>query len=500
MLAYLNKNLHTPTWLFVLLSIVLVLRIPSFFEPYSYGDELIYLTLGEAIRQGIPLYSGIHDNKPPLLYITAAIAGNLFWFKAILALWSLTTVYLFWKLSEILLPKHGKAQILATSIFAVLTTIPLLEGHIANAENFMIGPIILGFYLLLSQKPNTKNLFISGILFSIAALYKIPAAFDIPAIIFYWIIIQKKLDKQAIIKIAKRTAVLMLAFLVPIGFTFIWYYFRGAFAEYLIAAYLQNFGYLSSWRPSDIQKPFLEKNGPLLIRAVVVAAAGLVLFLKRKKLSKEFLFTSFWLFLTLFAVSLSERPYPHYLIQSVAPIAVLFATLFTSRRMEQVYSIIPLFFAFLVPYYFHFWHYETLSYYQRFVRLTTRQVSTQEYLNTFGSHVLRNYKIASYITSLTKPSEKIFIWGDGVAVYALSRRLPPIKYVADYHIKDFSSETEVVEQLTQNMPAFIIVLPKEDPPPTLRTFLHSNYGQIDEVEGAQIWKLLGPQVRSILSY
>ncbi len=33
-------KLHTPRWLFVLLLIVLVLRIPSFFEPYSYGDEM----------------------------------------------------------------------------------------------------------------------------------------------------------------------------------------------------------------------------------------------------------------------------------------------------------------------------------------------------------------------------------------------------------------------------------------------------------------------------
>src|SRR3990167_11226717 len=104
MKTFLNK-LHTPTWLFVLLSVVFILRIPSFFEPYSYGDEMIYLTLGEAIRRGIPLYSGIHDNKPPLLYVMAAIAGNLFWFKAILTIWHIVTIFLFWKLSQALFNK-----------------------------------------------------------------------------------------------------------------------------------------------------------------------------------------------------------------------------------------------------------------------------------------------------------------------------------------------------------------------------------------------------------
>src|SRR3990167_10480497 len=118
-IAYLNEKLHTPTWLFVLLTIVLLLRIPSFFEPYSYGDEMIYLTLGEAIRRGIPLYSGIHDNKPPLLYVMAAIAGNLFWFKAILTLWLLTTVFIFWKLTELLFPQNIRAQKIATIIFAL---------------------------------------------------------------------------------------------------------------------------------------------------------------------------------------------------------------------------------------------------------------------------------------------------------------------------------------------------------------------------------------------
>ena len=97
-------KLHTPKWLLILLALIVLLRIPSFFEPYSYGDEMIYLSLGEGIRQNIPLYKGIHDNKPPLLYITAAAAGSLFWFKAILTIWNLITIFLFWKLSTILFP------------------------------------------------------------------------------------------------------------------------------------------------------------------------------------------------------------------------------------------------------------------------------------------------------------------------------------------------------------------------------------------------------------
>jgi len=59
---------------------------------------MIYLALGEGVRQGIPLYLSLHDNKPPLLYLAAAISGNLFIFKVILAFWNIATVYIFWKL------------------------------------------------------------------------------------------------------------------------------------------------------------------------------------------------------------------------------------------------------------------------------------------------------------------------------------------------------------------------------------------------------------------
>lgn len=461
---------------------------------------MIYLTLGEAIRNGIPLYSGIHDNKPPLLYLLAAIAGNLFWFKAILASWSIITVFIFWKLTEIIFPKSERAQMVATSIFSVLTTIPLLEGNIINSELFMIGPIILGFMMLFTLKPNAKNLLTAGGLFSIAALFKIPAAFDLPAIVVYWLITEKSLSRKIILDIVKKTLLLGIGFLTPILLTFVWFYFAGALKEYFIAAFMQNFGYLSSWRPGDIQKPFLLKNAPLIFRACVVFLASLSLWRFKNKLSKEFIFVTIWLFFTLFAVTLSERPYPHYLVQSVAPASLLFSMFFTRKNIEQVYTIIPLFFAFLVPFYFKFWYYPTVPYFLRFIELASSQITRDEYLSTFGTQVPRNYKIANFIASSTKRGEKIFIWGDGVPVYALSKRFPPGKYVADYHIRDFSSSEATIKTLKDNLPSLIIILPDTPVFPELNYMIRKNYGLTDNIDGAEIWILLNPNVRALLSY
>ena len=282
-------KIHLPGWLLITLIGILILRIPSFFEPYSYGDEMIYLTLGQGIRQGIPLYSGVHDNKPPLLYLIAAIAGNLFWFKAILAFWMLGTTVLFSKLAEIFTKGKKNLIIISTVIFATFTTLPLLEGNIVNAELFMIAPIMGAVIILLTKPKSLKNLILAGMLFSLASLFKMPAAFDFPVIIFFWFLFQTpKKGKWAIF--FKEIVLLTIGFIIPILVSFGWFYFQGAGRDYLIAAYLQNVGYLSSFRPDDVQKGFLDRNLPLLIRASLVGIGGLILWLKRKSLSWEFSF------------------------------------------------------------------------------------------------------------------------------------------------------------------------------------------------------------------
>lgn len=500
MLNRLLKSLHTPKWLFVLLFLILILRIPSLFEPYSYGDEMIYLTVGRAIREGIPLYSGIHDNKPPLLYIIAAAADNLFWFKSILTLWVLATVFVFWKFLETLFPKNQATQKVATFTFAFLTTLPLLEGNIVNAELFMIGPIILGFYILFSKPLTPKNLFLAGVLFSFATLFKVPAVFDTLAIVFLWLA-TLKLSKRGLKKdILSKIFLFFLGFIIPITLSLIWYLLSGSLKEYISAAFLQNIGYLSSWRPGDAYKPFLLRNLPLIIRGVILSFGFLILYILRRKLSKQFIFVTAWLLTTLFAATLSERPYPHYLIQSVGPISILTGILFTQQKREQVFAIVPLFLAFLVPVVFHFWYYPTLPYYLRFVKFATGASSKEEYLESFGKHIPRNYKIANLMLSLTSPGERIFIWGEGSLIYALSKRLPPTKYVVDYHIKDFAKESEVISVLSKNPPNFIIVLPEAPEFTLLDNFLSSNYAILETIDQAQIWKLLSPRVRSLSAF
>jgi hypothetical protein len=480
-------EIHLPRWLEILLGVVFLFRTPSFLEPYYYGDEMIYLTLGEGIRRGVTLYQGIHDNKPPLLYLLAAASGNLFWFKAILTFWVLLTIVFFWKLSRHFFENNERVQKIATVTFAILTTLPLLEGNIVNAELFLIGPIIGALLILLSRKPSFKNLFCAGILFAIATLFKVPAAFEVPVILVYWIIIGG-INKKNLLASAKKFGVVLLGFTTPILLSFAWLALQGALGDYLRAAFLQNVGYISSWRPVDIQKPFLLRNLPLFIRSGVVALGILIVWFQKKRLSTQFIFITLWVLFSLFAVTLSERPYPHYLIQTLPALSLLVGILVASKTVEQAFAIIPLALALFVPVYYKYYYYNTFTYYTRFANFALGRTDKVAYFAGFDQYTNRNYEIAEFLKSSTKKSDRVFVWGDASpAIYALSRRLPPLKYTAAYHVLDYSTREALISTLEENQPQVIVLLPESPALPEIIPFLNQKYLPLHTIDNAQLW-------------
>ena len=445
---------------------------------------MVYLTLGQGVRQGLTLYKDIHDNKPPLLYLTAAVAGNLFWFKVILAFWNLITIVIFYKLAKFLFDKNQKAQKLATILFGLLTTLPLLEGLTVNSELFMIVFTILAFLILLKKNVKSKGIFLAGVLLGLGTLFKIPAAFDAPVIVFYWLIITGLGNWRETLK---NTFILVAGFATPLLITFVWYFFKGALPQYISAAFLQNVGYVSSFRPGDIQKPFLIRNAPLLVRGLVVLIGSVVLYLFRKKLSNKFILFCLWTLFALFAITLSERPYPHYLIQAIAPISLLIATFFSEKSLEQSLVVIPLAVAFFVPVFYKFWLYPTTSYYLRFINFTVHKESKAEYFNGFSSTTNRNYEIAQFLVTSSKPSDRVFMWGpDSAAVYALSKHLPPIKYVVDYHITDYSTKAREAKNIAANSPKFIVLV-SDYSYPELGGLIRERYILINKIGNANIY-------------
>jgi len=324
-----KKNI---TILILLGLLVIILRLPSLFEPNNYADEDIYLTLGQALRRGLIFYRDIHDNKPPLVYILAAIAGNVPTFRFILLIWNLVNVFFFHRLAEKLF-KRQLPQVLVTLLFAILSSIPLTEGQISNGEIFMIMPTTIAALLLLSS---TKFL-LTGIFFSLAFLFKIPVVFEFATLMFWLIFYQTKTFKETFKKILSPTSFLpVIGLISPILISIIYYYLVGAGPVYVKAALLQNISYLSSWENSSYSLPLYQSQ--FFIRIIIFTIFVAFTYFFRHRLGKNFGFITLWFIGALFGVLLSGRPYPHYFIQLLPPLCLFFGFIFDQKSKQSIIS------------------------------------------------------------------------------------------------------------------------------------------------------------------
>ncbi len=462
------KNLKKYWLIFVLLFVVL-LRLPSLFEPFTYGDEGIYLALGQAAKKGLVFYRDIHDNKPPMLYLLAGIAGNFSTYRLIAFFWNLVTIFVFYQLSKILFKKNLPAVITTTAIFAFFTNIHSFEGNVANAENFMLLPTIAAFYLVskyyFGKKTQVfKNIIVwllAGAFLGIATLFKVPAAFDFAALV---ILLLFTLSKRNLISLIGNAFFAVFGFVLPIFITLIYYAFQGAFYQYLAAAFFQNIPYLSSWA-GQTQASGLPLF--LLARAWVVALLVILLFLLRKKISFRAQLILMWFAFSWFAALLSSRPYPHYLIQVLPALSLCFGLLFAKEKGFLIERVIPatLLVIFIATFSgFQFWSYPSLPYYLNFYQFVLRSKNQQEYFKDFDGRANNIYQVANYLQSRTIANEKIFIWGNIPFIYPLARRLPVGRYAVAYHIIDFDGYQETIAKLQELKPRYIIVDPQEKRP------------------------------------
>ena len=465
--------------LLVILCVVALLRLPGLFEPNRYADEDIYLTIGQGLARGLVLYRDIFDNKTPLIYLVAMVAGNVMRFRFMLMVWNLVNVVLIWRLAEKLVGKKW-GVVLATVLFSLFSTIPLLEGEIANGEIFMIMPATAGVLLLLTGDGQiTKRraaFFWSGILFAMAFLFKVPVAVEFFGISLFLVFFQKIVDS--------RLWLLLAGFGLPIVISLVYFNAVGVGDIYVRSALLQNIAYLSSWGGSKAS----ILSGGLMTRAVILGLALLLIWLNRKKFSLGFGLALVWLVTALFGSLLSGRPYPHYLLEIVGPAALLVALFLTQISIYT--SIFTLGLTLLVVgavVRYNFWYYRSLPYYQNFLEYILGRKTREQHDGFWGDEVSTNNEVAGYIRKVTNSGDKIFIWGTRPAIYTLAKRLPVGKYTVAYHVLDFSAKEEIANQLIKEQPKIIGVVANEVEFSQLSGMLASNYVLVKVVGGVEIY-------------
>lgn len=453
MIRFLSKYRY---W-FLAWGIFILLRLPSLFEPYWYGDEGICLTLGQGIRKGLILYKQIYGSQPPTLYYLAAISKTIFGFRLILSLFMVPTVYLFYQLAQKFLSQ--KLSKICVIIFILLTSVPALGGNIANAEIFMALPTIAGFLLFFNSK-NNFHFYLTGLLFGVAFTLKLSIFIEVGFLIFYLFLTHFSEIKKHFFNYLSHPFFFSFGFLTPIIFYFIYYYFLNSEA-YLYSVLIKNF-----W-PTPIKMGFIANLGVLPF-IFLLTILGILIILYCKKIIKiDFTFILGWFFVAIFGFILST----HHLIQLIPPFCLLLGYFFKKKLYFSKFLILIslFFFGFLIKK-SNFYFYPTFTYYRNFYNNLT-QLQTNNYRKYFGENIDNTYQVAEFVNQSTLLNEKIFIWGDQPCIYALSDRLPLGRYTIAYHITEFDDHQEIIDSLKSNSVKFIIYSVTEN-----RTF-----NQLDDI-------------------
>lgn len=490
-LAKLEKSIGC--WFLIAISIVFFfLRFPSLFEPNWYGDEGIYQTLGIGMNAGRLLYEGVFDNKPPLLYfLYSLVSSDQFSIRLLSVLAGILAITAFYFLAKKLF-ENRKAVLLSTSFFAVMFGVPLIEGNIANAENFMLFPNILGAIFVLksleskTQEKKDKFLFYAGLILGISFLLKIVALFDFVAFFIFLIFatssetLSNQLKFSNLIKQVKDAVAFILGFIIPIFLVAIFFFINDAFSYFLKAVLFNNVGYV------NYGNKFIIPQGLLIFKLILVGLFTLFIFSKRKAYGNSFMFVFLWFGFSLFNAYFSQRPYTHYVLVLLPAFSLMLGLFILNKNFSKLSGVVLLitFIALLLNFNFYT---KTVFYYQNFLSFIFGQKSVYSYQRFFDRNTPGDYDLAGYINSHSKKTDNIFIWGNNAQVYKLTEKLPPGRYTVAYHINNYKDGFENTKNsLLKSDPKFIVVMPNVSNYP----FYLGNYYLKINLNGIEIYEKL----------
>ena len=436
-----------------------ILRLPSLFEPLWYGDEGIYQVIGKSLNNGKLLYTEIFDNKPPLLYwLYAFFNSDQFTIRLVSLIFGVLSIGVFFLLSKKLFANNkNKIHFVTTFIFAVLFGLPMLEGNIANAENFMLLPTISAAYLVISGIRNIKqkliinhsSLIISGILLGVSFLFKIVAIFDFAAFLIFYLIINFDSLKKTL-----KLPTILVGFFLPIFAVTLFFLLNNTFIDFVKAAFLTNISYVSYGNKIG-GTPIL-----LFIKLVILGVFTLHLFTKRKKISQTSLFIFIWFAFSLFNALFSQRPYTHYLLVLIPSFSLVLGLMLFDKKNQKILTIFFIIALLAITKTFGVPNFnKSISYYHNFVSFVLGKKTMTSYQAFFDKNTPVDYEIARFIKPKLARDDTIFVWGNNAQVYQLIGVVAPTKYVVAYHISNYADGViNTKSAIEKTKPKFIVTM------------------------------------------
>jgi hypothetical protein len=455
----------------LVLAVLLLLRLPSLFEPAWSGDAGAYANIGRSLDLGGRLYDGIWDNKPPGMYWlgAAAMAGGASPLRmqlamfAVVALATLLVGLLGWRLRD------ASTGIVAALLFAVVASLPNFAGDQLNAEIAGALPAAAAMLLLLWRTPiAVRRAAAAGLLLGAALLFKATFLADVLAALSVPVLnalAQRRRVQRADVAV---WAAMIAGVAALCGAAAVAVAARGSLSALLDVLVHHDVRY-AQWGqtagPGGLPLGDFTATPSTLLRAValsrlaaviIVGAAIAVLLARRGRRGAAAV--SFWLACDLAATMLDNRALTHYVQQAEPALALAAAlaavALWRRRRIPEralAVAALPAMWLALIAALFVPRAEAALatgnplppltrenssgrtlpSYYASALRLATGRMSLDRYHETFAGAVYPgDLAMAALLDAHSAAGQRVFVWGEASPwVYAYADRLPASRFI-----------------------------------------------------------------------
>jgi Dolichyl-phosphate-mannose-protein mannosyltransferase len=383
---------------------VALAHAPAFFHRLLDGDEAIYGSIAALMNAGGRLYAdGGVDNKPPGIFWVYAAVFHLtgtYQMTAVhlvgLLVMAATCVLLFITARAM---AGVRAGLLAALLYGVMTGAGNPRLLATNTEVLMMLPLTASVLLMLR-----RQWLWSGALLVAAGAFRQVAAVNVllvPAAIVLLEPRERWLRTFAVFAGGLAAGLLAGALLLA------WTGSLEGFWRWTIASL---YGYATTnWTPDLIWQRAKDSILPFVGDDVVVWVAAVAFALKWKRLPPAERLIVAWLGVSLVGSLAGGHLSWHYFIQVMGPLALLAAlaidgALNTSRRRLVTGAMIV---GLAVP----------------TVYWVAYDVAADPLTYDVGGAVPQHEVVAAYIHDHSRPSDRVFVWGDWPALYVESDRL-----------------------------------------------------------------------------
>ena len=319
---------YSPRRLLVGCSLVVVLcSLPVFLRTFL-SDDTTYALIAQKMNAGRVLYAEAADNKPPLIYATFAAmfrvfgAGHMVAVKLLTLAVNVASVLLMFSIGTHLFGRRG--GVWTAFLFTGSILGGVYQDSIAtNTETYMNLFTIAGLWVLARERLRLSPgaLFATGLLLSVASLYRMQAVCVLAGIAAY-LVVSLRFSPRAFLRLLILAAGFVIPYLITIGY----FSARGALGDLWLWTIADNFFYVKvgsatvaiARRMARIAGTVLSQL-PMIVAALLAAGAGrAAAAADRNRLG--FLLAS--LVGALVAYQVGGRFYGHYFLQ-VAPFVCL---------------------------------------------------------------------------------------------------------------------------------------------------------------------------------